>query len=270
MSADAGRILRSAQDDKAREGLVVENLTVAYGGIVAVDRLSVEVRPGQIVALIGANGAGKSSTLNAIAGLVRPRGGSVRWAGREIAGLPAHRVVDVGVVQVPEGRAILARLTVRENLLLGGYRRSDRAGVEADVAAMCARFPILGERANALAGTLSGGEQQMLALARGLVAGPRLLMLDEPSMGLAPQVVREIFRIVGQLRDEGRTILLVEQNARQALALADYAYVLQTGRLAMAGTGAELARDPRVAAAYLGGEVRTSGSPAPRTPAEPS
>jgi branched-chain amino acid transport system ATP-binding protein len=251
------------------EGLVVRDLTVAYGGILALDGVSFEVRPGQIVALIGANGAGKSSTLNAIAGLARPRAGSVRWAGRELAGLPAHRVVDAGVVQVPEGRAILGRLTVRENLLLGGYRRSDRAAVEADVSAMYERFPILRERAGALAGTLSGGEQQMLALARGLVARPSLLMLDEPSMGLAPQVVREIFRIVGQLRDEGRTILLVEQNARQALALADYAYVLQTGRLAMAGTGAELTRDPRVAAAYLGGDVRTSGSPAPRTPAEP-
>jgi branched-chain amino acid transport system ATP-binding protein len=174
------------------------------------------------------------------------------------------------VVQVPEGRAILARLTVRENLLLGGYRRRDRAGVDADVAAMFERFPILGERASALAGALSGGEQQMLALARGLVARPQLLMLDEPSMGLAPRIVREIFHIVGQLRDEGRTILLVEQNARQALALADYAYVLRTGRLAMAGTGAELMRDPRVAAAYLGGEVTMSGSPAPRTRAEPS
>jgi branched-chain amino acid transport system ATP-binding protein len=160
---------------------------------------------------------------------------------------------------VPEGRAILARLTVRENLLLGGYRRRD-AALAADVGAQMARFPILRERANALAGTLSGGEQQMLALARGLVARPRLLMLDEPSMGLAPQIVRDIFRVIGELRAQDRAILLVEQNARQALALADFAYVMQTGRVVMRGTGEELLRDPRVQAAYLGGTVPTSGS----------
>jgi branched-chain amino acid transport system ATP-binding protein len=237
------------------DGLRVEGLVVAYGGVVAVDGLSFDVRPGEIVALIGANGAGKSSTLSAISGVVRPRAGSIRWDDRELAGLPPHRIVDAGIVQVPEGRAILGGLTVRENLLLGGFRRTDRAALASDLDAMMARFPILRERAGALAGTLSGGEQQMLALARGLVARPRLLMLDEPSMGLAPQILREIFRIVASLRDEGRTILLVEQNARQALALADRAVVLQTGRLAMAGTGAELLRDPRVAAAYLGGSV---------------
>jgi branched-chain amino acid transport system ATP-binding protein len=243
------------------EGLVVEGLVVGYGGVVAVDGLSLRVKPGEIVALIGANGAGKSSTLSAISGVVRPRAGSIRWDGRDLAGLPPHRIVEAGVVQVPEGRAILVGMTVRENLWLGAFRRRDRAAAAREVEAMMDRFPILRERADALAGALSGGEQQMLALARGLVAGPRLLMLDEPSMGLAPQIVREIFRIVGALRDEGRTILLVEQNARQALALADYAFVLQTGRLAMAGTAAELASDPRVAAAYLGGSVAT-GQPA--------
>jgi branched-chain amino acid transport system ATP-binding protein len=245
----------------ADEGLVVEGLVVAYGGVVAVDGLSLRVRPGQIVALIGANGAGKTSTLSAISGVVRPRAGSIRWDGRELSGRPPHRIVDAGVVQVPEGRAILVGLTVRENLLLGGFRRSDRAALRRDVDGMMDRFPILRERADAPAGALSGGEQQMLALARGLVAGPRLLMLDEPSMGLAPQIVREIFRIVGSLRDEGRTILLVEQNARQALALADHAFVLQAGRLAMAGTAAEMAGDPRVAAAYLGGSVAAGQPP---------
>ncbi|HEY3110046.1 MAG TPA: ABC transporter ATP-binding protein [Chloroflexota bacterium] len=249
----------------AGDGLVVEGLVVGYGGVVAVDGLSLRVRPGEIVALIGANGAGKTSTLNAISGLVRPRAGSIQWNGRELSGRPPHRVVEAGVVQVPEGRAILVGLTVRENLLLGAFQRRDRAAVARDLEALLARFPILRERGGALAGALSGGEQQMLALARGLIAGPRLLMLDEPSMGLAPQIVREIFRIIGGLRDEGRTILLVEQNARQALALADHAFVLQTGRLAMAGTAAELASDPRVAAAYLGGSV-VAGQPAQDQP----
>jgi branched-chain amino acid transport system ATP-binding protein len=237
------------------DGLVVDRLSVGYGGITAVESLSFQVRPGEIVALVGANGAGKTSTLAAISGLVRPRAGSIRWNGQELAGLPPHAVVDAGVVQVPEGRAILAGMTVRENLLLGGHRRRDRAAVLTELEALLGRFPILRERLDGLAGTLSGGEQQMLALARGLLAQPQLLMLDEPSMGLAPQVVREIFRIVAALRDEGRTILLVEQNARQALALADHAFVIQTGRLATSGTGAELLRDPRVRAAYLGGAV---------------
>jgi branched-chain amino acid transport system ATP-binding protein len=249
----------------AGDGLVVDGLVVGYGGVVAVDGLSLRVKPGEIVALIGANGAGKTSTLNAISGLVRPRAGSIQWNGRELSGLPSHRIVEVGVVQVPEGRAILVGLTVRENLLLGAFQRRDRAAVARDLEALLARFPILRERAGGLAGALSGGEQQMLALARGLIAAPRLLMLDEPSMGLAPQIVREIFHIIGGLRDEGRTILLVEQNARQALALADRAFVLQTGRLAMAGTAAELASDPRVAAAYLGGSV-VAGQPAEDQP----
>jgi branched-chain amino acid transport system ATP-binding protein len=237
------------------DGLVVEGLTVHYGGVRAVDALSFRVRPGEIVALVGANGAGKTSTLAAISGVLRPRAGSVRWNGQELAGRPPHRIVEAGVVQVPEGRAILAGMTVRENLLLGGYRRRDRTELQADLERELARFPPLRDRLGAPAGTLSGGEQQMLALARGLLARPSLLMLDEPSMGLAPQVVRELFRVVGDLHREGRTILLVEQNARQALALADHAFVLQTGRLAMSGTGAELLRDPAIRAAYLGGTV---------------
>jgi len=237
------------------DGLIVEDLIVAYDGVRAVDGLCLRVRPGEVVALVGANGAGKTSALAAISGLVRPRTGSIRWNGRELAGLPPHRIVDAGVVQVPEGRAILAGLTVGENLLLGGYRRRDRAALLADLERELERFPILRQRLAVRAGTLSGGEQQMLALARGLLARPSLLMLDEPSMGLAPQMVRELFRVLGGLRDEGRTILLVEQNARQALALADHAFVLQTGRLAMSGTGAELLRDPSIRAAYLGGTI---------------
>jgi branched-chain amino acid transport system ATP-binding protein len=235
--------------------LELQGVRAGYGAADVLRGVDLVLEPATITCLVGPNGAGKTSTLAAISGLVRPRGGSVRWNGRQLAGLPPHRIVDAGVVQVPEGRAILAGLTVRENLLLGGYRRRDRAVVLADLERELERFPILRQRLPVPAGTLSGGEQQMLALARGLLARPSLLMLDEPSMGLAPQIVRELFRVIGGLRDEGRTILLVEQNARQALALADHAFVLQTGRLAMSGTGAELLREPAIRAAYLGGTV---------------
>jgi branched-chain amino acid transport system ATP-binding protein len=238
--------------------LAVEGLYVNYGPVVAVRGVSFAVAQGEIVTLIGANGAGKTSTLEAVSGLVRPRAGRVRLDGQEVTRLSTAALVDHGVVLVPEGRAILARMTVLENLRLGGYRRQDRAGLERDVQHMLERFPILGQRRGQLAGSLSGGEQQQLALARGLLARPRLLLLDEPSMGLAPQIVRQIFRLVEQIRGEGVTILLVEQNARRALAIADRGYVLETGRIVLEGPASTLAADERVRAAYVGGSVLNS------------
>jgi len=233
--------------------LLIEDLVVRYGQVEAVRGISLRVDEGALVSLVGANGAGKTTTLNAIAGLLRPARGHIRFAGREIAGKRSAELVQRGLVLVPEGRQILATLTVRDNLELGGYARPDRAAVMADVRAMMERFPILGERQHLPAGSLSGGEQQMLAIARALVARPRLLLLDEPSMGLAPQVVTQVFNILRDLHAEGRTILLVEQNARKALAISDEAYVLETGQIVLAGRAADLARDERVTAAYLGG-----------------
>ena len=238
--------------------LQVEDLHVAYGHVHAVRGVSLSVRAGQIVTLVGPNGAGKSSTLGAISGLVAPRSGRIVLDGREVTRLPAHRAVEEGIVLVPEGRAILARMTVEENLVVAAESRP-RAVPKGERAALIEeqyrRFPVLGDRRRALAGTLSGGEQQMLAIARGLLARPRILMLDEPSMGLAPQLVTLIFELVAQIHREGATILLVEQNARLALKVSDYAYVLERGRIALAGPSAELAADPRVQAAYLGGDV---------------
>jgi branched-chain amino acid transport system ATP-binding protein len=239
--------------------LEVRDLRVSYGHVEAVRGVSFSVEAGGIVALIGPNGAGKSSTLNAIAGLVRPASGSVRLEGRELAGLPSHAAVAAGVVLVPEGRAILQRMTVLENLVMGaearpwpGGRDEARAAVEAQIA----RFPALERRREAQAGALSGGEQQMLAIARGLLARPRILLLDEPSMGLAPLLVRQIFDIVQEIHRGGTTILLVEQNARMALQTAGQAYVLERGEVALHGPAADLARDPRLEAAYLGGDVQ--------------
>ncbi len=238
--------------------LTVTDLFVSYGHVRAVQGVSFEVGAGQIVSLIGANGAGKSTILNSICGLVKLAAGRIAFEGEDITHLPPHAIVARDIVQVPEGRAILAQMTVRENLELGGYRRRDRAALHRDIQAMLERFPILGERRQMLAGTLSGGEQQMLAIARGLLARPRLLLLDEPSIGLAPQLVKQIFAIVAELQREGNTILLVEQNAKKALALADYAYVVERGRVALAGTGTELQRDPQVVRAYLGGSVEAA------------
>ncbi len=235
--------------------LLVDNLSVQYGRVTAVRGISLRVEEGALVSLVGANGAGKTSTLAAIAGLTRA-GGRVRFGGREVLGKKPSELVRRGLVLVPEGRQILATLTVRENLELGGYARRDRAGVAADVRAMMERFPILGQRQKLPAGSLSGGEQQMLAIARALVAQPRLLLLDEPSMGLAPQFVARVFAILRALHADGRSVLLVEQNARQALAISDEAYVLETGAIAIAGPAAALADDPRVVAAYLGGVGR--------------
>jgi branched-chain amino acid transport system ATP-binding protein len=234
----------------------VRDLRVSYGHVEAVRGVSFSVEKGEIVALIGPNGAGKSSTLNAIAGLVKPAGGSVKLDGRELAGLRAHETVAAGIVLVPEGRAILQRMTVAENLLIGSEARPwSRDEARAAIDQQLQRFPALQRRVDQPAGALSGGEQQMLAIARGLLARPRILLLDEPSMGLAPILVKQIFDIVREIHAEGTTILLVEQNARMALQVAQRACVLERGQTVIEGPAAELAQDPRVQAAYLGGDV---------------
>jgi branched-chain amino acid transport system ATP-binding protein len=232
--------------------LAVEDLDVHYGGIHALQRVSFAVDEGQIVALIGANGAGKTTALRAISGLVRPSGGRVRFAGQPITGLPAHVIVARGLAHVPEGRGIFANLTVGENLQLGAYLRGDAAAVARDRERALELFPRIGERLDQNAGTLSGGEQQMLAIARALLARPRLLLLDEPSLGLAPQIVQRIFQILTTIVAEGTTILLVEQNAHMALAVATSAHVLEVGALVTSGPAAELARDDKIRRAYLG------------------
>jgi branched-chain amino acid transport system ATP-binding protein len=235
--------------------LSVDGLAVAYGPVLAVRGVSLRVEAGQTVALIGANGAGKTSTLAALSGLVRPARGSIRFDGQEIAGWRPPRIVELGLVQVPEGRAVLPQMSVLENLQLGGYRRRDRDALRRDLAAMQERFPILGQRRTLPAGSLSGGEQQLLAIARGLLARPRLLLLDEPSMGLAPHLVRQVFEVVREIKAEGTSQLLVEQNARKALRLADAAYVLEHGEVVLEGPAATLAGDPRIVSAYLGGDL---------------
>jgi branched-chain amino acid transport system ATP-binding protein len=233
--------------------LEIEDLHVSYGQVEAVRGVSLQVPEGRIVTLIGPNGAGKSSILSALAGLVRPAAGRVRLGGADVTGLPAHRAVAAGLSLVPEGRAILGRMTVEENLRLAGERRQPPGALEAAIDEQCRRFPILGERRRQPAGSLSGGQQQMLAFARALLARPRVLLLDEPSMGLSPLLVQQVFLLVEQLHREGATILLVEQNARLALSVASYAYVLEHGRLALQGPSQALAEDPRVQSAYLGG-----------------
>ncbi|HEY3365132.1 MAG TPA: ABC transporter ATP-binding protein [Symbiobacteriaceae bacterium] len=232
--------------------LQVKGLSVSYGAVAAVRGVDLQVNSGEVVALIGANGAGKSSILRAISGLVKPSLGSILFEGVNIAGTRADKITDMGLSQVPEGRAVLARMTVVENLQMGAYCRAD-SEVAADLEKVLARFPRLAERKHQLAGTLSGGEQQMLVMGRALMARPRLLLLDEPSMGLAPLVVAEVLKLVREINQQGTTVLLVEQNARQALKIAHRAYVLETGKVVLAGSAAELAADARVAAAYLGG-----------------
>jgi branched-chain amino acid transport system ATP-binding protein len=229
--------------------LEVGGLRVAYGPIEAVHGISFTVERGEVVTLIGANGAGKTSTLAAISGLVRPSGGRVVFDGRDLVGAPAHAIVATGLVQVPEGRAILTRMTVEENLLMGSRGR----GGAAALAGIWARFPILEQRRALPAGNLSGGEQQMLAIARALLASPRMLLLDEPSLGLAPLMVTSIFEVLADLKRQGTTMLLVEQNALRALRLADRAFVMDLGRFTVSGTGAQLSKDEAVARAYLGG-----------------
>jgi branched-chain amino acid transport system ATP-binding protein len=232
--------------------LDVRDLDVHYGGIHALKGVSFSVDEGQIVTLIGANGAGKSTTLRAISGLVRPSRGQITFAGESVTGLPPHAIVQRGLAHVPEGRGIFANLTVEENLQLGAYRRRDPGEVARDLARALELFPRIRERMHQNAGTLSGGEQQMLAIARALLARPRLLLLDEPSLGLAPQMVQLIFKILRTIVAEGTTILLVEQNAHMALGVAATAHVLEVGALVTSGPAAELARDDKIRKAYLG------------------
>jgi branched-chain amino acid transport system ATP-binding protein len=235
--------------------LEVRDLHVAYGHVHAVRGVSLAVRRGRTVTLIGPNGAGKSSTLNAIAGLVRPAQGSVLFEGENVAGTPAHRAARRGIVLVPEGRAILQRMSVEENLRLAADLHRHAGPVDRRIAEQLRRFPVLEQRQRLPAGQLSGGEQQMLALARALLERPRILLLDEPSMGLAPLAVKQIFALLEEIRREGTTLLLVEQNARMALAFSDDAYVLERGRIVLHGPARQLAADARVQAAYLGGDV---------------
>ena len=232
--------------------LEVSGLRVNYGVIEAVKGVDFSLARGKITSLLGANGAGKSTTLLALSGLLRPDAGSIRFDGIELANLRSHRIVSAGLVQVPEGREILTSLTVRENLLLGGYRRTERDEIGTDLESLLALFPRLRERLDGRAGNLSGGEQQMLAVARALMAKPRLLLLDEPSMGLAPLLAQEIFRTLKKLNQRGLTIFLVEQNVRQALKIADHAYVMENGKIVLSGPSAELLDNPKVIEAYLG------------------
>jgi branched-chain amino acid transport system ATP-binding protein len=233
--------------------LEVNDIHTYYGNIHALKGVSLTVDEGEIVSLIGGNGAGKTTTLNTICGLIHPRSGSISLKGEEIHLLPAHQVVTRGVAQSPEGRRVFARLTVRENLQMGAFLREDEEGIREDMKRVFELFPRLEERRSQVGGTLSGGEQQMLAIGRALMARPSVLLLDEPSMGLAPLLVDSIFQVIRQLNAEGTTILLVEQNAQMALSVASRGYVLETGRVALAGTVEELRRNPEVQEAYLGG-----------------
>ena len=232
--------------------LTVHELEAYYGRVCALHSVSLEVDEGSVVALLGANGAGKTTTLRVISGLLRPTRGSVEFDGKRIDGFGPDRLVRAGIVQVPEGRQIFADLTVRENLLLGGYARRDGGSARQESQRVFDYFPRLGERLQQRAGTLSGGEQQMLAIGRALMARPRLLLLDEPSLGLAPLLVKEIFRVIGDIRAAGTTVLLVEQNAHMALSVADHAYVLETGRVILADRSAALRQREEVQRAYLG------------------
>ena len=232
--------------------LEIQDLYVSYGGIRALKGVSLTVEEGQIVTLIGANGAGKSTTLRTISGLVKAKGGSIRYNDTELVGKPITSIIETGIIHVPEGRRVFPDMTVLENLKIGAYLRNDKDGIERDIRWVYELFPRLEERNWQLAGTLSGGEQQMLAVGRGLMARPKVLMMDEPSLGLAPIVVQGIFDIIREINRQGVTILLIEQNANMALKIADYAYVMETGRITMTGTGAELLENEAVKEAYLG------------------
>ncbi|MEG0176939.1 ABC transporter ATP-binding protein [Anaerorhabdus sp.] len=233
--------------------LKIENLNVKYGMIEAIKNVSFEINQGEIVALIGANGAGKTTILHAISGLLKPAGGKIWLEDKEISKVAADKIVMLGLAQVPERRRVFAEQTVEENLELGAFTRKDKDGVAKDLEMIYTRFPRLRERKKQLAGTLSGGEQQMLAMGRALMAKPKILLLDEPSMGLAPLLVREIFSIIEDIKNQGTTVLLVEQNAKMALGIADRAYVLETGEIVLTGSGQELVSSEEIKKAYLGG-----------------
>jgi len=232
--------------------LAITGLKVNYGGINAVKGIDLEIRAGELVTLIGANGAGKTTTLKAITGLLQPASGEIRYLGKSLAGTPTFKLLDLGLAMVPEGRGVFARMTIVENLRMGAYVRTDEASIKADIERMFVTFPRLKERATQLAGTMSGGEQQMLAMARALMGHPKLLLLDEPSMGLSPIMVEKIFEVVRDIRSQGMTILLVEQNARLALQSADRGYVMESGLITMTGDASTMLDDPKVRAAYLG------------------
>ena len=234
--------------------LKIENVVAGYGHITALKSINLEVPQGSIVSLIGANGAGKSTTMRSIMGLVKPTEGRITFEGKDITSMKTHDIVKAGISLVPEGRQILQDMSVYENLEMGAYIRKDK-DIESDIKKVFKRLPILDERCYQLGGTLSGGQQQMLAIGRALMARPKLLLLDEPSMGLAPLVVNEIFEVIKEISAEGTTVLLVEQNVRQALKIADYAYVLETGKIVLSGPAEEIRHDPRVMEAYLGGKV---------------
>ncbi|MEE7501918.1 ABC transporter ATP-binding protein [Methylobacterium mesophilicum] len=233
--------------------LEIRDLVCGYGHVTALKGLTIDVREGQLVALVGANGAGKSTTLRAISGLVPPRSGAIRFDGRDIAGAEPRRILAAGIAHCPEGRRVFPQMTVAENLAMGAYLRRDRAAVAADLKRIYGEFPRLAERRDQAAGTLSGGEQQMLAIGRALMGRPKLVLFDEPSLGLAPNIVERMFAVIGAIRDVGTTVLLVEQNAFAALELCDYAYLLETGRIVLEGRGQDLIADPHVRDAYLGG-----------------
>ncbi|MFD7627250.1 ABC transporter ATP-binding protein [Streptomyces sp. NPDC059851] len=232
--------------------LEVNDLKVAYGKIEAVKGISFTVEEGQIVCLVGTNGAGKTTTLRTLSGLIKPRSGTITFDGQPLGSVPAHKIVSLGLAHSPEGRHIFPRLTIAENLQLGAFLRSDKEGIEKDIQRAYDMFPILGERRKQAAGTLSGGEQQMLAMGRALMSRPKLLMLDEPSMGLSPLMMHKIMATIAELKSTGTTILLVEQNAQAALSLADQAHVMEIGKIVLSGTGQELLHDEDVRKAYLG------------------
>ncbi|MEN6464497.1 MAG: ABC transporter ATP-binding protein [Syntrophaceae bacterium] len=236
--------------------LSIVGLNVSYDGIHALKGVSLEVTEGKIVALVGANGAGKSTLLRTISGLVPASSGKIKFLGREINRLPAHRIAREGIAMVPEGRKVFAELSIFENLLMGAFARKDSGNIKKDIDWVYGIFPRLRERSSQTAVTLSGGEQQMLALGRALMSRPKLILLDEPSLGLAPLLIREVFRVICQINQEGTTILLIEQNAMAALNIADYGYVLETGSIVLEGTGKELLNDSRVKEAYLGESVK--------------